>query len=931
VIAVLMVTVVLVTSYRFTRLQEKEENRLSSALAVILSESVARVSFSGKYHTRLLAEEMLSRVPELAYISVESLDGEVIAHSDPRLDGQRVLPEDALVDQRARDLLTPMVRERSFGHAIVKEIVLPYRPGLDAQVNGVVRLGVKVQQARLDRWHDMLWLLALMAVLSTAAMGLVYLLSRQFGRTANSLADQLQGVLTHAPMAIAITDSGGSILAQSLEYERIFGKPIRGRSFQEHVAASLSGPQAGTLAALNREVVRRAGAEDREVHVEHQGRPCDWHLSIFPIELDAKGGVSKVCSIIRDITDRKQAEEAQQESAALLRTLIDTLPDLVWLKDAQGVYLACNPRFEQFFGAAEQGIVGKTDYDFIDRDQADFFREHDRNAIAVGRPTKNEEEITFADDGHRELLETIKTPIWRAAGKPLGVLGIGRDITERKQAMEELAKSYALNEALLQTIPFPMDIVDAQGNILFLSRMMEQAVGLSALGRHCWTVYKDDRCQCGDCPLKQPIQIGKTMTIETSEVLGGRTFEVSHTGMIYQGKEAVMEIFLDITDRKRAEEDRTRLQRQLLHAQKMESLGSLAGGIAHDMNNVLGAILGLASAYIETQSAGSPIHQAFGTIIKAAERGGKMVKGLLSFARQTTAEECEFSINDVFREVVKLLEHTTLSKVRIELDLTKDLRPIRGDAGALTNAIMNLCINAVDAMPESGTLTLQTRNAGDDHIEARVLDTGTGMTKEILERVLDPFFTTKEQGKGTGLGLSMVYSTIKAHHGQMDIQSAPGRGTCVVLRFPADTSVVQPKESVEAHQSGSAHLALTVLVVDDDELIRGSLEALLNALGHQVTLAESGEEALTSIEAGLQSDLVILDMNMPGLGGKGTLPRLRALRPALPVLLATGRADQTAMDLVANDGKTTLLSKPFTLEELRACLERCVLQRDSQQ
>jgi nitrogen-specific signal transduction histidine kinase len=379
--------------------------------------------------------------------------------------------------------------------------------------------------------------------------------------------------------------------------------------------------------------------------------------------------------------------------------------------------------------------------------------------------------------------------------------------------------------------------------------------------------------------------------------------------------------FVDITARKRAEEEQARLQAQLNQAQKMESLGSLAGGIAHDMNNVLGAILGLASANVERQPMGSPSRQAFETIIKAAERGGKMVQGLLGFARRTTAEERELNLNELIQEQVHLLERTTLSKIRIEMDLAKDLHPILGDSNTLTHALMNLCVNAVDAMPENGTLILRTRNAGRDVVEVHVEDNGTGMPKEVVERATDPFFTTKEQGKGTGLGLSLVYSAMKAHRGELEIQSEPGQGTCVKLRFPACEPGPLHFEAVESPIAGAPRNGLEVLVIDDDELIQTSLRMLLEALGHTVTSTLNGEEALARLKAGCRADLVILDMNMPGLGGAGTLPQLRTLRPEVPVLLATGRSTQTALDLVEADPNTTLLSKPFTMDELRIKIE----------
>ena len=373
----------------------------------------------------------------------------------------------------------------------------------------------------------------------------------------------------------------------------------------------------------------------------------------------------------------------------------------------------------------------------------------------------------------------------------------------------------------------------------------------------------------------------------------------------------------DVTERKQVEEEQQRLYGQLFKAQRMDSLGSLAGGVAHDMNNVLGAILGLASAHLETEVTDSQTRKALETIINAAERGGKLVKGLLSFARQTPVEQGQVNLNETLQEDARLLERTTLFQVRIELDLAKDLRPILGDAGALTHACMNLCINALDAMPESGTLTLRTRNVDPAMIEVQVEDTGAGMPQDVLERCLDPFFTTKEVGKGTGLGLSLVYSTVKAHHGELEIHSQPGRGTCVRMLFPASDPAERPTKAGECPGPEPGQSVLKVLAVDDDDLFRGVLEGLLKGMGHEAVLAGSGEEALEMLEGGLRPDVVIMDMNMPGLGGRGTLPHLRRLCPGLPVLLATGRVDQKALDLVDSDPVTVLFPKPFSMAELR--------------
>jgi signal transduction histidine kinase/CheY-like chemotaxis protein len=613
--------------------------------------------------------------------------------------------------------------------------------------------------------------------------------------------------------------------------------------------------------------------------------------------------------------------------------------------------------------AGPESIVGLTDFDLgWMPGYAEGYRADDREVLSRNRAKLHIVEEVRLAGGEPRWVSTSKAPLRGKDGVPFAILGVFEDVTERRRAEKAKAALLQISEAA-QTVPslkglfaqiheivsglfvatnfyiavfdertgyvsfpyfmdesdppppprkssnFLTDLVVRTGRPHLLTRgaievlMREGAVGVMGTLPECW--------------LGVPL-LGAQGTFG-AVVLQSYSDPGSY-------READIEIFQFVAtqiaaciQRKQAEEDAGKVQAQLHQSQKMESLGSLAGGVAHDMNNVLAAILALASAHLQIQPEESSAHQAFEIIAEAANRGGKMVKSLLNFARQSPAEKGTVDLNAVLFDEIHLLERTVLADVRIELDLAQDLHPVHGDASALTHALMNLCVNAVDAMPQGGTLSFQTRNQGEDHVEVVVRDTGSGMTPEVKAKAFDPFFTTKEVGKGTGLGLSLVFSTVKAHDGEIEIQSEPGRGTEVLLRFPRART--QGPGAVAASQPPASGGGLNLLLVDDDDLVLKSMGLLVEVLGHSATRASSGEEALALLERGYLPDAVILDMNMPGLGGRGTLGRLRAMHKDLPVFLATGRADQEAIQLVGAHPQVTLLPKPFNLAELREQLQ----------
>jgi PAS domain S-box-containing protein len=382
----------------------------------------------------------------------------------------------------------------------------------------------------------------------------------------------------------------------------------------------------------------------------------------------------------------------------------------------------------------------------------------------------------------------------------------------------------------------------------------------------------------------------------------------------------------DITGRIQAEADQRRFEERAHRAQAMEALGNLVAGVAHILNNVLAVALGTASLgeAQATQSEHAADLEAYRTIGKVCQRGKEVVQSLIQFSQPTLAGQAPFDLQAVVREVVVLLGNTTRKHIRIVEALAETPMWVHGTAGSLNLALVNLCFNALEAMPDGGTLTLRTADPGDGRVEVYVEDTGRGMTEAVRQHMLEPFFTTKDKSIGAGLGLSMVYGVVKAHQGTLEISSRPGEGTSVQLRFPRipDPALVEPSRlGAQAAQAPACGLGRVLLVDDEDDVLVLVRRMLDRAGVAQVVTARRGEEALELLEAGLLPDLVILDQNMPGMTGVQAMTRIRALHPALPILFSSGQPDLAGWTCLRQGG-VAVLSKPFTINEFREALDR---------
>jgi PAS domain S-box-containing protein len=617
----------------------------------------------------------------------------------------------------------------------------------------------------------------------------------------------------------------------------------------------------------------------------------------------------------------ESAERERRVLAERAEQLMRHANDIILLTDLAGRIIESNVAASEHFGYSPREFQGMFLKNLRSPEQVPQLLQRFEQLKAAG--SARFESVYLRKDGSQFPAE-ISARVIDLGGEAF-VLHFVRDITERKAVEAALRASEEKFSKAFATSPDAININRLEDGVYLtinpgFTRLTgyhpEDVLGRSSKVEGC-NIWVDDRDRERLlAELHKHSQV-RDFEAEFRAKDGRRIFGRMSAALLTLGKErCVLSTTRDITQLKQAEEDRRQLEARLHQAQKLESLGSLAGGVAHDMNNVLGAILSLASSRGAGLEPSDPMASALETIATACVRGRGVVQSLLYFARKDLEETRPLNLNELVRDMVQLLGYTTLKRISLEMDLQEPLAPVQGDGGALSHALMNLAVNALDAMPGHGTLRLRTRNLPGRKVRLEVQDSGEGMTPEVLAKAIEPFYTTKPKGKGTGLGLAMVFGTMKAHGGDLEISSRPGQGTEVLLTFPAlDPAPAQAAPSPAAEPAGTGPLA--ILVVDDDELIRASLVPMLEIMGHAAQAVPGGLEAMARLQQGPPVDLVVLDMNMPGLNGAETLSRIKAFRPGQVVLMASGYNDSEVSRLVTSHPGVSCIQKPFSMKELK--------------
>ena len=740
----------------------------------------------------------------------------------------------------------------------------------------------------------------------------------------------LAAIVDSSDDAIISKDLDGIVISWNLGAERLFGysaAEIVGTSIMRIIPPDRHDEEAHILAEI------RAGRRVQHfetVRLRKGGQPIDVSLTASPIK-NNDGKVIGVSKVARDITDRTVAAAALREERDRAQRYLDTADVMLLALDVHGRVTSVNRKGCDVLGWSEPELVGRSWIETCLPPRVRDAQSRKFDALTSGDLSTIENPV-LTKAGEERLIEWRNQVLRDDAGRVIGTFSSGADITERHAAVEALRTTEERMRFALTNAGVGIWDMDYTTGVARMSEILEGLYGLApgtfggTLDDFIQRVHPDDRPAFLDTLAKATTSGEDFSTLHRTVWPDGTVRWLSNAGRIQLGENGEplrgVGISLDVTERRTLEE-------QYHQAQKMEAVGRLAGGVAHDFNNLLTAILGYCQLLLADLDPRDPRRADVNEIHSAGERAARLTRQLLTFSRKQIVEPRLLHLNDVVTNMRGLLGRLIGEDVAIVVNLRPDLMPLTADPGQMEQIVLNLAVNARDAMPNGGTLTIETANVDLDrhytnrhfsvkpgsYVVLTVTDTGAGMTPEVQSRLFEPFFTTKAMGKGTGLGLATVHGIVMHCGGSVDIYSEVGRGTSFKVYLPLgdpSTATHEAPRPVAASRGAGE----TVLVVEDADGLPRLAKRMLERQGYRVLLASNAGEALQQFDDTPSIDVVLTDVIMPGGSGPDLTRQLISRQPDLKVIYMSGYTE----DAITHHGVlapgVAFIQKPFTANTL---------------
>ncbi|MBW1847961.1 MAG: PAS domain S-box protein [Deltaproteobacteria bacterium] len=733
-----------------------------------------------------------------------------------------------------------------------------------------------------------------------------------------------------APNSILVHDfDGRMIYANKRTFE------MHGYEKDEFMAINLRDidvPESAKLITSRMKQIEEVGEASFEVsHIRKDG-------SIFPMLVYAKkihwADEPAMLSISTDITERKQAEDSLRKSEKQYRLLANNVQDVIWTMDLNLRFTFVSPSIQTLRGYSadevkEQSLDQILTPESFKKATDILARDWDNMLKGTFQPTVFNFEMT-SRDGSTVWVESTLSVIYNADGTPKEILGISRDITERKQAEGALHRY----KHIVSSSTDMLALLDRQYNYLAANKAYIDAFKITheeLIGNTVADVFGEEFFNAVIKPNGDRCLLGEEINYQNWFDFPGhgrRCMDITYYP--YNGEDNKIMGFVvsgrNITERKKIEDERTKLQAQLQQAQKMEAIGTLAGGIAHDFNNLLMAITGYNSIIRLNTDTSHPHYKHLTEVEKCVESASELTRQLLGFARGGKYEVKPTDLNELVKDHNRMFSRTK-KEITIHSKYEENLWTNEVDRGQIGQVLMNIYVNAWQAMPDGGELHIKTENVNIDKdytkpfevepgkfVKISITDTGIGMPGETIDKIFDPFFTTKEKERGTGMGLSSAYGIIKNHGGFITVYSELDKGSTFNIFLPAsEKKAAYVKKPSKKMKKGSG----TILLIDDEQMMLDVGKEMLTGLGYAVLVAKGGKEGLEIYKENRDKiDMVILDMIMPGTTGSNTYDSLKKINNNIKVLLSSGyNINGKAIDILKR-GCNGFIQKPFGMEQL---------------